>query len=57
MLQQIYLETAKKRSLASGNAVFQKAIFKTYSLRMRVKEDHYSDESKLKHIVHRVVNT
>ena len=42
-----WLETDEEKY----NAVFQEATFKTYSFRMRVKEDNYNDESKLKHTV------
>jgi len=33
------------------NAVFTEATFKTWSFRMRVKEDTYNDETRLKHTV------
>lgn len=33
------------------NAVFTEATFKTWSFRMRVKEDSYNDETRLKHTV------
>ena len=39
-----WLETDEEKY----NAVFQEATFKTYSFRMRVKEDHYNEESRLK---------
>ena len=42
-----WLETDEEKY----NAVFQEATFKTFSFRMRVKEDHYNDETKLKHTV------
>lgn len=33
------------------NAVFTEATFKTWSFRMRAKEDNYNDETRLKHTV------
>jgi len=42
-----WLETDEEKF----NAVFQEATFKTYNFRMRVKEDHYNDEARLKHTV------
>jgi len=33
------------------NAVFAEATFKTWSFRMRVKEDNYNDETRLRHTV------
>ena len=42
-----WLETDEEKY----NAVFQEATFKTFNFRMRVKEDHYNDEAKLKHTV------
>jgi len=42
-----YLESDEARY----NALFSDATFKTYNFRIRVKEDRYNDETKLKHTV------
>ena len=36
---------------ARYNALFTEATFKTYNFRIRVKEDRYNDETRLKHTV------
>ena len=33
------------------NQIFQEATFKTFSFRMRAKEDTYNDERRMKHTV------
>ena len=45
------LGDALERDEERYNQIFQEATFKTFSFRMRAKEDTYNDERRMKHTV------